>query len=261
MTNESKTLFIPLYGKALMSREGFFPDKRAEEIVESCGYDFSDVDSSKKLAIYMAMRGMHYDELTDRFIQRFTDCIVIHLGCGLDSRCERVEHKPTMWYDLDLPDVIEMRKQYFSENDGYKMISSSVSDLAWLDKIEEKCERVLVIAEGLSMYLSLDDMADITNALSAKFEKCSFVFDAYSNAAAKLSKFKNPINAVKAKIDFSMSDPAILEERVENAKCVINKPIIMKRYIDRLKGIYKARFTFMGGFVGSFYRIYGYRLW
>lgn len=261
MTNESKTLFIPLYSKALMSREGFFPDKTAEEIVDSCGYDFSDVDKSKKLAIYMAMRAMHYDELTDRFIQRFPDCIVIHLGCGLDSRCNRTEHKPKLWYDLDLAEVIELRKQYFSESDCYKMIASSAADMQWLSSVEYNGERVLVIAEGLSMYLSIDDMTEIMKALSARFEKCSFVFDAYSNAAAKLSKFKNPINAVDAKIDFSMSDPAVLEKRVENAKCVINKPIILKRYIDRLNGIYKARFTFMGGFGSSFYRIYGFRLW
>ncbi len=261
MTNESKTLFIPLYSKALMSREGFFDDKTAEHIVDSCGHDFSDVDKSKKLAIYMAMRAMHYDELTDRFVQRFPDCIVIHLGCGLDSRCVRVEHKPKMWYDLDLADVIELRKQYYPEADSYKLIASSAADTEWLNSIKYNGERVLVIAEGLSMYLNIDDMTNIMNALGAKFENCSFVFDAYSDAAAKLSKFKNPINAVDAKIDFSMSDPSILEKRVQKAKCVINKPIILKRYIDRLSGIYKARFTFMGGFGSSFYRIYGFRLW
>ncbi len=261
MTNESKTLFIPLLGKAMMSREGFFPDKTAEQIVDSCGFDFSDVDKSKRLAVYMAMRAMQYDELTDRFIQRFPDCIVIQLGCGLDSRCSRIEHKPRLWYDLDLDDVIELRKQYFTESGSYRLIASSAADMRWLDSIEYNGGRVLVIAEGLSMYLSIDDMTEIMKALSARFEKCSFVFDAYSDAAARLSKFKNPINAVDAKIDFSMSDPAVLEQRIEKAKCVINKPIILKRYIDRLKGIYKARFTFMGGFGGSFYRIYGFRLW
>ena len=68
MTNESKTLYIPLYGKAMMSREGFFDDKTAEHIVDTCGHDFSDVDDSKRLAIYMAMRAMRYDELAEKFI-------------------------------------------------------------------------------------------------------------------------------------------------------------------------------------------------
>ena len=54
MTNESLTLFIPLYGKAKMSREEYLPDPWAEEIVSSVDYDFSKVDQSRKLAIMMA---------------------------------------------------------------------------------------------------------------------------------------------------------------------------------------------------------------
>ena len=109
MTNESKTLYIPLYGKAMMSREGFFDDKTAEHIVDTCGHDFSDVDDSKRLAIYMAMRAMRYDELAEKFIEKHRNCIVIHLGCGLDSRCKRLKCMPKMWYDLDFPEVIDLR--------------------------------------------------------------------------------------------------------------------------------------------------------
>lgn len=260
MTNESKTLFIPLYGKAMMSRKGFFEDKTAEEIVDTCGWDFEDVDKSEKLAIFMAMRAMQYDQLTERFIEKQPESIVIHLGCGLDSRCRRIKVGAKRWYDIDFPEVIEMREKYFTENEAYHMIGSSVTDLSWLDKIEYKGEAVLVIAEGLSMYLTADEMVSLMEAFKERFEKTAFLFDAYSNAAAKLSKFKNPINAVDAKIDFSMSDPAVLEERVKGAKCVINKSIILKRYIDKLEGAYKARFTFMGGFGSGFYRIYGFRI-
>lgn len=261
MTNESKTLFIPLYGKAMMSREGFFEDKTAENIVSSCGYDFSDVDRSKKLAIYMAMRAMQYDELTEQFLGRYGDSIVIHLGCGLDSRCRRVKSSPKCWYDLDFPDVIELRRGYYSDSDTYKMISSSVTDLSWLDKIEYNGERVLVIAEGLSMYLTEDEVVSLVNALGERFgneKKVNLLMDAYSDKAAKLSKYKNPINKVDAQISFSMSDPSLLENRCDNARCVLDKDIILPKYIDRLTGVYKTRFRFMGRFGKSFYRIYGY---
>ena len=260
MTNESKTLFIPLYGKAMMSREGFFEDKYAEEIVDTCGYDFEDVDKSRKLAIFLSMRAMQLDEMAERFIEKCPECIVLHLGCGLDSRCDRVQLRAKKWYDIDFPDVIDIRKEYFTENDSYRMISSSVTDLKWLDEIEYNGENVLVIAEGLTMYLTLDEMVALMKEFGKRFAKTAFLFDAYSDAAAKLSKLKNPINKMDAQIYFSMSDPAALEYRVKNAKCVINRSIMQKRYIDKLSGAMKARYTFMGGFGSGFYRIFGFRI-
>ena len=260
MTNESKTLFIPLYGKAMMSREGFFPDAYAEYITETCEYDFADVDKSKKLAIYMAMRAMQYDRLCGQFIQKHPDCIVIHLGCGLDSRCKRVELTPKMWYDLDFPDVVEIRRSYFPEDEHYTLLASSVTDLSWLDSIQFNGERVLVIAEGLSMYLTEDEMVSLMDALGERFGKVTFLFDAYSETAAKLSKFKNPINAVDAKIAFSMSNASLLEERCKSAECVLDRDIILPEYIEKLGGAWRTRFKFMGRFGASFYRIYGYRI-
>ncbi len=260
MTNESKTLFIPLYGKALMSRKGFFDDKTAEEIVSSCGHDFSDVDKSEKLAIYMAMRAMQFDELCEDFVSKHPDSIVIHLGCGLDSRYNRVNRKPKCWYDLDFPDVIELRRAYYPESDSCRLISSSVTELSWLDSIEYNGESVLIIAEGLTMYLTEGEIASLIEGFKRKFGKCVFLLDAYSDSAAKLSKFKNPINAVDAKISFSMSDPKKLEELVKGITCFINSDIILPKYISRLEGSWKTRFKFMGRFGSSFYRIYGYRI-
>lgn len=244
----------------MMSRKGFFDDKTAEKIVDSCEYDFSDVDTSEKLAIYMAMRAKQYDELCNRFLTKYPDSIVIHLGCGLDSRCVRVSHTPKMWYDLDFPDVIELRRQYFPEKNDYRLIPCSVTELSWLSLIEHSGEHVIVIAEGLSMYLTEDEMISLIDAIGESFSKATFLFDAYSKTAAKLSRLKNPINAMGAKIYFSMSDPAVLEKRCKNAKCTLNNDIILSEYIELLGGLWRSRFKLMGQFGASFYRIYGYKI-
>ena len=123
MNNESKTLFIPLYGKALMSREGFLPDAKAEEIVSSVDFDFTQVDQSRKLAIYMAMRAMQFDRYVREFAVKYPDGVILQLGVGLDSRVQRVACH-NAWYDLDFPDVIELRRQYFPENDRYHLIGA-----------------------------------------------------------------------------------------------------------------------------------------
>lgn len=259
MTNESKTLYIPLYGKAMMSREGLFEDKTAEKIVSSLSDELSYVDTSKRLAIYMAMRAMQYDELTEKIAKEKPALTVIHLGCGLDGRCKRINTDIKNWYDLDFPDVIEVRKQHYDETEKYHMIPSPVTDFSWLEKISYGGEKVLVIAEGLSMYLSHRDITQLMDEVQKRFKSTIFLFDAYSSKSAKMTKIKNPINKVKAKIDFCLDHPETLETN-EKIKCIFNNDIILRKYIEKLSGAYKLRFKFMRKFGKSLYRIFGYEI-
>ncbi len=256
MKNESLTLFIPLYGKALMSREGIFPDATAERIVDSVDYDFSQVDQTRKLAIYMAMRAAHYDRMVQDYAARHPEGIILQLGVGLDSRVNRIRVS-LPWYDLDFPEVIDLRRAYYPETEKYHLIAAPALPADWLVGIPHHTH-ALIITEGLSMYLSQQDMQDLMAAFHAHFTETEFVFDAYSPLAARLSKWKNPINAVDAKIDFAMDDPALLEGK--GSKCILNSDIITPDMVARLRGSDRLRFRFMGRAGKSFYRIFGYRL-
>ncbi|MBE6880222.1 MAG: class I SAM-dependent methyltransferase [Ruminococcaceae bacterium] len=258
MTNESKTLFIPLYGKALMSKEGLWQDKTAEKIVAEKEDLFTKADKSKRLAVYMTMRAMQYDSYAENFIKDNPDAIVIHFGCGLDSRISRVTAKANHWYDLDFPDVIALRKSFYSETDSYTMIGSSVTDFLWFDQIQHNNEPVLIIAEGLTMYLTEDDIRTLTELFAKKFGDVTFVFDAYSSFAAKASKIKNPINSVNAKISFSMDDEKLFENKEKGILHKETRYIILDEYISKLRGVYKTRFMFMKKFGSKMYRIYIY---
>lgn len=258
MTNESLTLFIPLYGKALMSREGFLPDPTAEEIVSTVDFDFTKVDQSRKLAIYMAMRAALFDSYVRDFAARHPDGLVLQLGVGLDSRVKRVPCQ-NPWYDLDFPDVIGLRRKYFPEDARYHLIAAPALPADWLAGVP-KAQNALVLAEGLSMYLSEGDMRALMAALQAHFGQVTFIFDAYSKRAAKLSALKNPVNAVKAKIDFALDDPAELLTGTQGMTAVLNADIITPEAVGRLKGLDRWRFRFMGRFGKNFYRIFGYEL-
>lgn len=258
MTNESLTLFIPLYGKALMSREGFLPDPAAEEIVSTVDFDFSKVDQSRKLAIYMAMRAALYDGYVRDFAAQHPDGLVLQLGVGLDSRVKRVPCC-NLWYDLDFPDVIDLRRTYFPEDERYHLIAAPALPADWLSGVP-RAEHVLVLAEGLSMYLSEADMRALMAALQQHFPQTTFIFDAYSKSAAKLSALKNPVNAVKAKIDFAMDDPQQLLTGTQGIAAVLDADIITPEAIERLKGVDRWRFRFMGRFGKRFYRIFGYEI-
>ena len=258
MKNESLTLFIPLYGKAMMSREGFLPDKTAEEIVASVDFDFGKVDRSRKLAIYMAMRAALYDGYAREFAREHPDGLILQLGVGLDSRVRRVE-AGNPWYDLDFPEVMALRREYFPEGGSYHHISAPALPADWLQAVP-RAKHALVLAEGLSMYLSEADMRALMAAFQAHFGQTTFIFDAYSKTAARLSGLKNPVNAVKAKIDFAMDDPQTLLTGTTGMRVSMNADIITLEAVERLKGVDRWRFRFMGRFGKSFYRIFGYEI-
>lgn len=260
LNNESKTLFIPLYGKALMSKQNLFiKDKKAEEIINNVEYNFRKLKQSKWLSMYMAARARQIDELCNEYIKENKNLVVIHLGCGLDSRALRVNQEYNMWYDLDFEFVIELRKQYYKESEKYKMIGKSVTDLTWLQDIKE-CEEILIVAEGLTMYLSEEEIKDILVAINNKFKNVTLIFDAYSKKAVKASKIKNPVNQMNAQIKYGLDKMEDFLKLNSNLKFVNDYVIEYKE--ENLKGLTKTIFekVYCGKIAQSYYKIYEFKL-
>jgi O-methyltransferase involved in polyketide biosynthesis len=136
LNNESKTLFIPLLGKAIMSKDNLFlHDPKAEEIISKIDYDFNLLKQSKWLSMYMSVRALIIDELCNKYIEEHPNATIIHLGCGLDSRCLRINQNFDTWYDIDYENVIDIRKKFYEEDSKHKMIGNSVVDYKWLEEI------------------------------------------------------------------------------------------------------------------------------
>ena len=151
MNNVNKTLYIPLYGKAYVSRRSLFlRDVKAEEIWEAEKFQLKGKSKSKYLAFYMGIRAAVFDEWVKEQTELCADTVVIHIGCGMDSRAERTAANCSTWYDVDFPEVIEERKRYYSESGNYKMIACDARDTAWLADIP-KNKKAIVVMEGVSM--------------------------------------------------------------------------------------------------------------
>ena len=256
LTNESKTLFIPLLGKAEVSKNNvFLYDPKAEEILSNLDYDFRSLKQSKWLFLYMSLRSLIIDELCNKYISENSNLIVIHLGCGLDSRCLRVNQGFKCWYDLDFQNVIDIREKFYSINSKYKMIGSSVLDFKWLDYIND-CENVLIVMEGLTMYLSEKEIKDLINQLSNKFKRVHLIFDAYSKKGVKLSKIKNPVKKMNANIKFGIDkkeDFLLLNDKLKHFKTHL-----IKKDDNKLAGLTKFIFNnlYCGKISQSLYKIY-----
>ena len=257
LKNESKTLFIPLLGKAIMSKQNLFlEDKKAEEIISKID---CDLKQSKWLSMYMSLRALIIDELCNKYILNNPNLTVIHLGCGLDSRCLRVNDNYNIWYDIDYENVINLRKEFYETNSKYKMINSSVLDYNWLNEINDS-KNILIVAEGLTMYLEKEEIKELLNQINNRFKNVHLIFDAYTNKGVKYSKIKNPVNKMKAKIKYGFDN---IEEFLSlNKKLKHIKTHSIRKENNNLKGLTKFVFNklYCGKISDSLYKIYEFDL-
>ncbi len=214
LTEEQETLLVPLYSKAVVSQQpnSIFVDEKAKEIIEHVEYDFTKLKIPRKTVLTLCIRAKKIDAYTREFLAVHPSSIVIHLGCGLDSRYTRVNNGEVEWYDLDMPEVIDLRRKFYEETDTYHMIPSSVTDLDWIDSISLRGRPVLVIAEGLLMYLKEEEVKALILKLKEAFPGCGLVFDAYSVLTAKSAQKHPSIKKTGAVIRWGIDDTTAVEQ-------------------------------------------------
>ena len=259
MDSVNKTLYIPLYGKAYVSQKGLFlSDKKAEEIWNAEGFALKGKAKSKWLAYYMGIRSAVFDEWLRAQIKETENAVVIHIGCGMDSRVIRVGADNCKWYDVDFPEVIKERRRYYAESDNYQMIAGDAREDAWITNIPEKGQAI-VIMEGVSMYLTLEEMKRVLDNLCTHFEKVALLVDCYTSFAARMSKYKNPINDVGVTKVYGIDDPLVLQ--TEKLAYAWEQDMTPQKYVEQLKGTEKFIFKklYAGGFAKKLYRLYEYK--
>lgn len=257
MNNVNKTLYIPLYGKSYVSKKGIIlKDSKAIEIWEKEGFKLKRKSKSKYLAYYMAVRAAVFDEFVKDKVDE--DTIVLHIGCGMDSRVLRVNSCSNYWYDIDFPTVIEERKKYYLESKYYKMIGTNINDLNWINNIA-KCNKAIVILEGVSMYLIPNELINLIIYLDNHFDNLDILMDCYSDFAAKMSKYKNPINDVGVNKVYGLDDPYSIES--DNVKFIKEHIMIPDKYKKELKGFEKFIFSklYAGSMSKKLYKLYEYK--
>lgn len=210
MNNVNKTLYIPLYGKSKVSKQGIIlKDTMAEKIWELESFKIKGKLKSKWLCYNMAMRARIFDDWVKSMLQQDKDTLILHIGCGLDSRYIRINELYANWIDGDFPDVIETRKKYYKESENYHMICFDACKSEQVKELPDS-NRVVVILEGISMYLKNEQLNAFFKALSEKYTSLHILMDVYTVWGAKASKYKNPINDVGVTTVWGIDDPQIL---------------------------------------------------
>lgn len=189
LKNVSETLLIPLRARYLETQrpDGIIHDPLSCDILKQIGHDFSgEKEVSDMSQTGVAIRTEILDEQTRRFLDTNPEAVVVNLGCGLDTRFLRLDNGRVTWFDLDMKDVIDIRRSFFQETDRFRFIGTSVLDISWLDGIP-KDRPTLFIAEGLLMYFTEDEIKPLFEAIQKKVPNAAMLFEAMSPFIARRS--------------------------------------------------------------------------
>ncbi len=209
LSEEKETLLIPLFGKA-KENENKTPiliDKKAVEIVNLIDYNFQALKIPKKTNMMMCLRAKLIDNFVKGMLLKSNESVVLHLGCGLDSRYNRIENTCVDWYDIDFKEVIDIRRNFYRETERYHLVASSVTENKWLELIPQGKKQYIVIAEGLFMYLQENDIKALIKNLSNSIGNFTLIFDAFSIYASKKVNNHPSIKKTGALIRWGIDDP------------------------------------------------------
>jgi methyltransferase (TIGR00027 family) len=210
LSGAPETMLATLYAKALDadSEHPFLGDTYARDLVRQLDYDWSKTSINARNAPSVTIRSAHFDNWARQFLAVHTDATVLHLGCGLDSRAFRVRPGPGVeWYDVDYPDVIELRQRFYPPDAGYRLLPASVTDLDWLSAIPGD-RPVLVLAEGLTMYLTEDAGLALLRRVVQRFPSGEFQFDVFNRLGIRIQVVNTVVRRSGARLHWGVNDPS-----------------------------------------------------
>lgn len=188
-----ETLIIPLYARKLCNKwyPSLYSDPAASALIDRLDYDFSAVEkqSSGMMqrfgALEIAMRQIDLAIEIKEYLAEHPNAAVVNLGCGLDQTGENCDNGTCKIYNLDMPDVIEVRNQLLPAADRIKNIPCDMNDTKWFSEIDGS-EGAVFFASGVVCYLKTKDAKELFNKMAVAFPGGKLVCDTFGKTALKL---------------------------------------------------------------------------
>ena len=185
-----ETMLQTIYARAKESRgRGAIHDAKAEEIIEKLDYDFSLADKDTAMHSGVIARTIVLDRMTKEWLASHPGAVVVNIACGLDTRCYRMSGY-AHWYNLDLPETMAVREKLLPESGTISQIAMSAME-DWGSKISEQNVPVLIVIEGLTMYLNAKDVQQIFAVISNRFPKAKVFVETMNPMIVKRFKEKS----------------------------------------------------------------------
>jgi len=181
------TLFIPLTARINISRRfpEYFYDSKALELEPELPDSSIEQKSSEYTMIASVARYYVFDRMVKAFIEAHGACNIVYLGCGLETAYHRLGNKTAMFYEMDLPDVIESRRAVLGEHENEKLIAGDLFDLKWADEIADRTLPTMLVVSGVFQYFHEEDVLSFIENAGKLFSCAELAFDATNSTGVK----------------------------------------------------------------------------
>ena len=203
-----ETMLQTVYARAKESSgKGAIHDAKAEERIEKLDYDFSLADKDTAMRSGVIARTIVLDRMTKEWLASHPGAVVVNIACGLDTRCYRMSGY-AHWYNLDLPETMAVREKLLPESGTISQITMSAME-DWGSEISEQNVPVLIVIEGLTMYLSERNIQRIFTVISSRFSNATVFVETMNPTIVRHFKEKS-IDASHARFTWGVKDgPAL----------------------------------------------------
>ena len=190
-----ETLIIPLYGRKLCAElfPNLYNDQSATRICANLDYDFSELDDQSRStfwqfgALEVAMRQLDMQWEIDDYLSRHPNAAVVNMGCGLDQTGRVCDNGTCRFYNVDMPNVIQVREQLVPAGERERNIASDLNDLSWVDKVDGS-DGAIFFAAGVFHYLTSMQARSIVRRLASRFPGGRLVFDTVGKLGRRLMR-------------------------------------------------------------------------
>jgi O-methyltransferase involved in polyketide biosynthesis len=216
LNGAAETMLQSFYARAQYSKKKNHKiyDAKAVEIVEHLDYDFTSAGKDHTMSGGVIARTIVFDELVKKFIDDNPDCVVVNIACGLDTRFYRMDNGRITWYNLDLPETIEIRNQVFEPVERVSNIGCSVLDPLWADFIQVR-GKMLFIIEGLSMYLTAEENKKMLNNIYNNFDNACVLMECLAKKWVNKENVEHSIEKTGAVFRFGADSFEDLKDAAE----------------------------------------------
>jgi O-methyltransferase involved in polyketide biosynthesis len=256
-----ETMLVPLFARAVdaQSRHPILNDRKAVEIAAAIDWDFARFRQRWRV-LSAVLRTAIIDVWVKDFLARHPQGTVVEIGAGLNTRFERLDNGTLRWFDLDLPDAIALRRQFFDDTARRTALAGSASAPEWIAAVKQSPGPYFFVAEGVLFYLPEAEVKAALAQIGENFPGAHVAFDTTHRRAAAHGNRSHARCHLKALAQWSCDDAKDIESwppgwRLLESRGILELPVEIRRLLTRWRRLKLAAINKLVPQISRFYRL------
>ena len=232
------TLFVPMLGRIYASEHcpQILYDKKALELKNKLPSDLIEQNKQNQYTLLAsASRSANMDRFIQSFLERRPNGVIVQLGCGLETTYYRCDNRRTHWYAVDLPHVIDYRRELLPELERETYLAGDAFSEDWIRQVRTEFPDapILVTAGGLFHYFEENKVISLLRMMG-QFGNMEVVFDTVNKKGMAMmqKKYMKQVGHADAQMFFYVDAAKELAAKIRgNVKVIAEEPYY--RHIPR----------------------------